>query len=143
MADASPVAAALSAGPALNGLGMMVVQYLEQDFAEFPDKAAAASRIRCRIGMEVEKGIAVTISFRGSEVVVENGIGDDLDLRIQAPYLLLARVLCSQANPLAGILRGRIKVHGLPRRPVQLLKVIRLLKLRAAPPAESRVSTDA
>lgn len=142
MADASPAAAAVSAGPDLNGLGMMVVQYLEQELADFPDKAAAASGIRCRIAMAVEKGIAVTVSFRGSEVVVENGIGGGLDLRIQGPYMLLARVLCGQANPLVEVLRGKIRVHGLPRRPVQLVKVLRLLKLRPAARGESRASTN-
>lgn len=141
--DPSTGVVRMTAGKGLNGLGMMVIQYLEQDFAEFPDKASAASRIRCRIGMEVEKGIAVTISFRGSEVVVENGVGCDLDLHIRAPYRLLAQVLCAQARPLVEVLRGRIRVHGFPSRPVQLVKVLRLLKLRPEPRAESRASTDA
>lgn len=130
MTDAPGIAVGTPPGQNLNGLGMMVVQYLEQDFADFPCKAAAASRIRCRIGMEVDKGIAITVSFRGDDVVVENGAGRGLDLHIQAPYLLLSQVLCGKANPFVEFLRRRIRLKAFPRRPIESLKVLRLLKIQ-------------
>lgn len=116
-------------GQSLNGLGMMVLQYLEQDFADFPRKAKAVSRIRCRIGMEVEKGIAITVSFQGESVVVENGIGRNPALHIKAPYLLLSQVLCGTASPFVELLRGRIRLKAFPRKPIQSLKVLHLLKI--------------
>ncbi len=129
MADTPGIAVGTPAGQNLNGLGMMVVQYLEQDFAEFPRKALAASRIRCRIAMEVDKGIAITVSFRGSDIVVENGVGHGPDLHIQAPYLLLSRVLCGTASPFVEFFRRRIRLKAIPRRPMESLKVLRLLKI--------------
>lgn len=122
-------------GQNLNGLGMMVLQYMEQDFADLPDKAKAASRIRCRIGMEVDKGVAITVSFQGETVLVENGIGDKPGLHIKASYLLLSQVLCGKASPFIEFLRGRIKLGAFPRRPIQSLKVLHLLKI----PPELRV----
>lgn len=123
-------------GQDLNGLGMMVLQYMEQDFADFPHKADAVSRIRCRIGMEVDKGIAITLSFLGDKVVVENGIVGNPALHIKAPYLLLSQVLCGNASPFMEFLRGRIKLKAFPRKPIQSLKVLNLLKI----PPELRVA---
>ncbi len=117
-------------GQNLNGLGMMVLQYLEQDFADFPRKAEAVSRIRCRIGMEVEKGIAITVSFQGHDIVVENGIAENPALHVKAPYLLLSQVLCGKASPFVELLRGRIRLKAFPRRPFQSLKVLHLLKIQ-------------
>jgi hypothetical protein len=130
MADTPGIAVGTPAGQNLNGLGMMVVQYLEQDFAEYPHKVLAASRIRCRIAMEVDKGIAITVSFRGNDIVVENGVGHGLDLHIQAPYLLLSQVLCGTASPFVEFIRRRIRLKAFPRRPIESLKVLRLLKIQ-------------
>jgi uncharacterized membrane protein len=114
---------------------MMVLQYMEQDFADFPHKAEAVSRIHCRIAMEVDKGIAITLSFQGDKVMAENGIVENPDLHIKAPYLLLSQVLCGKASPFIEFLRGRIKLKAFPRRPIQSLKVLHLLKI----PPELRV----
>jgi hypothetical protein len=120
-------------GEDLNGLGMMVLQYLEQDFACFPYKAEAARRIRCRIGMEVDKGVAITVSFLGERVIVENGVRGNPDFHMKAPYLLLSRVLCGKASPVLELLRGNIKLLSLPRRPIQSFRVLRLLKIEPGP----------
>ena len=143
MADTPGIAVGTPAGQNLNGLGMMVVQYLEQDFADYPRKVLAASRIRCRIAMEVDKGIAITVSFRGNDVVVENGVGQGLDLHIQAPYLLLSLVLCGKASPFVGFLRGRIRLKAFPRRPIESLKVLRLLKISPELRADTQPSKGA
>ena len=58
-------------GQSLNGLGMMIQQYLEQNLADFDHKVEAGLRIRGRVCVEVEKGIATTVSFRGEEIRIE------------------------------------------------------------------------
>lgn len=116
-------------GQALNGLGMMMSQYLEQNFADFEHKVQAGLRIRGRVCVEVEKGIAATVSFQGDKILIENGVGKDPDLYLQSSYLLLAKILSGKANPFVEVMQGNIKLRALPRRPIQSLKVLRLLKI--------------
>lgn len=116
-------------GENLNGLGTMIQQYLEQNFADFEHKVEAALRIRGRVCVEVEKGIATTLSFQGEEILIENGPGERLDLHLQGSYLLLSKILSGKANPFVEVMRGNIKLRSLPRRPVQSLKILRFLKI--------------
>jgi hypothetical protein len=116
-------------GQRLNGLGMMVLQYLEQNFAQFDHKVKEGLRIRGRVAVEVEKGIAITLWFQGERVQIENGVSEDPDLYIKSSYLLLSKVLSGKSNPYVEILRGNIKLLALPRRPVQGLRVLRFLKI--------------
>jgi hypothetical protein len=108
---------------------MMIQQYLEQNFADFEHKVEAGLRIRGRVCVEVEKGIATTLSFRGDEILIENGAGQDLDLYLQSSYLLLSRILSGKANPFVEVMRGNIKLRAFPRKPIQSLKVLRFLKI--------------
>jgi len=116
-------------GQRLNGLGMMVLQYLEQNFAQFDHKVKEGLRIRGRVAVEVEKGIAITLWFQGERVQIENGVSEDQDLYIKSSYVLLSKVLSGKSNPYVEILRGNIKLLALPRRPVQGLRVLRFLKI--------------
>jgi hypothetical protein len=116
-------------GENLNGLGMMIQQYLEQNFADFEHKVEAALRIRGRVCVEVEKGIATTLSFEGERILIENGSAERLDLHLQGSYLLLSKILTGKANPFVEVMRGNIKLRALPRRPVQSLKILRFLKI--------------
>jgi hypothetical protein len=116
-------------GQSLNGLGMMLLQYLEQNLDEFDHKVEAALRLRGRVSVEVEKGIATTVSFHGDAIEIENGVGANPDLHLKASYLLLTKILSGKANPYAEVIRGNIKVLALPRRPIQSLKVLGFLKI--------------
>ena len=116
-------------GRSLNGLGMMIQQYLEQNFADFEHKVEAGLRIRGRVCVEVEKGIATTLSFHGQQILVENGVGEHLDLYLQSSYLLLSRILSGKANPFLEVMRGNIKLRAFPRKPIQSLKVLSFLKI--------------
>jgi hypothetical protein len=108
---------------------MMIQQYLEQNFADFDHKVEAGLRIRGRVCVEVEKGIATTLSFQGKEIRIENGAGEDLDLYLQSSYLLLANILSGKANPFVEVIKGNIKLRALPRKPIQSLKVLSFLKI--------------
>ncbi|MBI5440812.1 MAG: hypothetical protein HY900_06335 [Deltaproteobacteria bacterium] len=136
MSTAATIPVVSPKGQTLNGLGMMVSQYLEQDFAEFPHKVRAASKIRCAIALEMDKGVAVTISFLGDWVMVENGVGARPDLHIKGSYLVLSGVLCGKVNPVVGVWNRSIHLVGLPRKPFQALRVMSLLKIRPEASAE-------
>lgn len=116
-------------GESLNGLGMMIQQYLEQNFADFEDKVEDGLRIRGRVCVEVERGIATTLSFQGNQIQIQNGVGKDPDLYLQSSYLLLSKVLSGKANPFVEVMRGNIKLRAFPRKPLQSLKVLRFLKI--------------
>jgi hypothetical protein len=116
-------------GQNLNGLGMMIQQYLEQNFADFDHKVKAGLRIRGRVCVEVEKGIATTVSFQGEEILIENGAGEKLDLYLQSSYLLFANILSGKANPFVEVMKGNIKLRTIPRKPIQSLKVLSFLKI--------------
>ncbi len=118
-------------GEALNGLGMLLKQYLEQNLAEFEAKARQAFRIRGRVAVEVDKGIAITISFQGERIQIKNGVRDHPDLHLSSSYLLLSKVLSGKANPYLELIRRNIKLQALPRRPYQSIRVLRFLKIPA------------
>jgi hypothetical protein len=113
----------------LNGLGMMLQQYLEQNLAEFEDKRRTARGLRACVSVEVEKGIATTVSFQGERILIENGVGTKPDLHLKASYLLLTQVLTGRASPYAEVLRGNIKLLALPRRPIQSMRTLGFLKV--------------
>ena len=129
MQDLSKISVCTKDGQRLNGLGMMIQQYLEQNFSEFEDKVDAALHVRGRVAVEVEKGIAITLNFQGDKILIENGVSDSPDLHLESSYLLLSKVLSGKANPYAEILRGNIKLKAFPKKPIQSLKVLRFLKI--------------
>jgi putative sterol carrier protein len=113
----------------LNGLGMMLQQYLEQNLAEFEGKRKAAQGLRGCVSVEVEKGIATTVSFQGDRILIENGVGPNPDLHLKASYLVLSQVLTGKASPFGEVLRGNIKLCVFPRRPIQCMKTLRFLRV--------------
>ena len=124
-----PIKVCALEGEQLNGLGMMLQQYLEQNFSDFENKVKEGLRIRGRVAVEVEKGIAITMCFQGEQIQIANGVGGHPDLYLSSSYLLLSKVLSGTANPYLELIRGRIKLRALPRRPYQSFKVLRFLKI--------------
>lgn len=116
-------------GQQLNGLGMMMLQYLEQNLDDFQYKVNEGLRIRCRVSVEVEKGIAVTTTFMGERIILENGVAENIDLYLKSSYLLLTKVLSGRASPLWELLKGNIKLGAWPKRPIQSFRVLRFLKI--------------
>ncbi|MBU2549840.1 MAG: hypothetical protein KKB20_15610 [Proteobacteria bacterium] len=124
---------AITVGPAddrpLNGLGMMMLQYLEQNLGEFDYKVRQGLGLRCRVAVQVEKGIATSIAFLGERIEIQNGIDDRADLVLKSSYITLSRILSGQAGPAGEMLRGRVRLGARPRRPFQAMRVLRFLKV--------------
>jgi hypothetical protein len=126
---------------ALNGLGMMLFQYLEQNLADSRDKVEQARRLRAVVAVEMEKGIACTVDFQGSRIELRNGIKGRTDLHLKGSYLAFADLVSGKANLLVLLARGKMRLGGWPGRPVQLVRVFRFLKIpkeflsSAGPPA--------
>jgi hypothetical protein len=113
----------------LNGLGNMVLQFMQQEFGALEHKARTAREIKCKMSMEVEGGISVTISFEGDRILVENGVVGRPDLYMQGSYLLMTDILCGKVNAVFEVLKGNIKMKSIPRKPFQAFKVLGILKL--------------
>jgi hypothetical protein len=126
-----PVSVSTVEGERLNGLGMMLVQYLEQNLAEFEEKVERALRLRGRVSVEVEKGVATTVSFLGDRILIENGVCRNPDLHVRGSYLVLTKILTGKASPYRELLRGNLKLVGIPMRPVECLKALAFLKVPA------------
>ena len=116
-------------GQKLNGLGNMIQQFMQQEIGGLEYKSEAARKISCTMSMVVEGGVSVTVSFSGNRILVENGIVFRPDMHIEAPYLLMADILCGKANPVLEVVKGNVKLKALPKKPLQAFKVLGLLKL--------------
>ena len=113
----------------LNGLGNMVLQFMQQEFGALEHKARTAREIKVKMSMEVEGGISVTISFEGDRILVENGVVGKPDLYMAGSYLLMTDILCGKVNPIFEVLKGNIKMKSFPKKPFQAFKVLGILKL--------------
>ena len=113
----------------LNGLGKMMIQYLEQNFADFSYKTKQALGIHGCVVVEVEQGIAITLSFEGERIRIRNGVGNGADLHLTGPFSVFANVLSGKSSPLMEVVKGHLKVKSFLKRPIQSLKIFRLLKI--------------
>ena len=127
-------------GQKLNGLGNMILQFMQQEIGGLEYKSEAARKISCTMSMAVEGGISVTISFSGNRILVENGVVYRPDMYMEAPYMLMCDILCGKVNPVMQVLKGKIKMKSIPRKPFQAFKVLGLLKLD--PNAEYALSEE-
>jgi len=120
-------------GEASSGLAQMTHQYLEQTLAEVPAKRGEALGLRGRLGLQADEGgVAVTLSFEGEEIRIQDGLLVPLDAYIAGPFQLLLDVLGGRANPYREVLRGRLRVRPSLRRPLFGLRTYRFMRLAEA-----------
>jgi len=126
---ADPVPVRLADG-ATSGLAHIVLQFLEQDQAEFEKKRRRAARLRGRIAMTAaDHDTSVTLDFKGNEILIYDGERAPLDASIVGPHQALVRLLQGEAHPLIEHLRGRLRVRSRPRRLFFPLRLHRLMRL--------------
>lgn len=112
----------------LNGLGQMMLQYLDQNIKEFDHKARQALKLRGSVSVEVENNIATSIIFSGSEIQIQNGVTEKPDLYLKGSYLTLSKILSGSSGPLMELIKGNIKLKAWPKRPIQSIKILIFLK---------------
>lgn len=120
-------------GEASSGLAQMTHQYLEQTLAEVPVKREEALALRGRLGLQADEGgVAVTLSFDGHEIRIQDGLLMPLDAYIAGPFQLLLDVLGGRVNPYGEVLRGRLRVRPSLRRPLFGLRAYQFMRLAEA-----------
>jgi hypothetical protein len=119
---------------AASGLANIVCQFLEQDLGEFEYKRRRAARLRGRVALTAsDHDTAVTLEFKGGEILVWDGARPPLDASIAGPHQALVRLLQGETNPLLEHVKGRLHVRSSLRHPFFPLQVHGLMKL---PPEE-------
>jgi hypothetical protein len=114
----------------VNGLGMMIGQYLEQNLEEFEDKVKQGLKLSINTSVEVEKGISTTIKFFGNRIFIQNGVSADTHLHLKSSYAVLAKVLSGTLNPATGVVGGEIKIIKIPTaKPFQAIRLLNFLKI--------------
>ncbi|MDX9787429.1 MAG: SCP2 sterol-binding domain-containing protein [Desulfobacterales bacterium] len=117
-------------GAPINGMGMMIGQYLEQNLKEFAYKAKQAQKLNVCTSVEVEKGICTTVRFNKTSISIENGVAQDTHLHLKSSYMAFADVLTGKLSPIKGVMTGEIKIKKFSmKKPFQALKVLRFLKI--------------
>jgi putative sterol carrier protein len=130
MADKVKITVEFLANEKTNGLGMMIGQYLEQNLDEFEDKVRQARKLRIMTSVEVEKGIATTITFSPNRIFIQNGVSENAHLHLKSSYMTLADVLSGKINPVKGVVSGKIKIEKLPlTKPFAALRLLNFLKI--------------
>jgi len=130
MGGEQEVRVVLVGGEASSGLAQMTHQYLEQTLAEVPAKRGEALGLRGRLGLQADEGgVAVTLSFEGEEIRIQDGLLVPLDAYIAGPFQLLLEVLGGRANPYGEVLRGRLRVRPSLRRPLFGLRAYQFMRL--------------
>ena len=122
----------------LNGLGMMLSQYLEQNFEDFEYKVEQGLRLKGSISVEVENKIATSIIFNGSEIRICNGVITRPDMYLAGSYLVMTKILTGQITPISAILRKKIVFRAIPRHLWRSYKILRFLKI----PQEMLINND-
>ncbi len=116
-------------GQKLNGLGNMVMQFMQQEFGALDYKSDKARTINCKMSMEVEGGISISVSFEGDRILVENGVVERPDLYMQGPYMVMTDIICGKVSPVMEILKFNVKLKAFPRKPIQGFKILSILKI--------------
>ncbi len=114
----------------VNGLGMMIGQYLEQNLEEFDKKTKQALKLKICTSVEMDKGIASTIRFNKDTIFIKNGVAEDTDMHMKGSYLTLADILTGKANPVKEILQKNVEILKHPMmKPIQTFRLLSFLKI--------------
>lgn len=139
--DRGPIT--LAEGAAEVGLATMLADLIAANLEKDPRKWNDFRRLASRFIIDVvDAEVSITLAFSSGALTVHGGAHGEPDVRIATTAeLLLAlcmlRVVNGVPRPLhrdsrpviASILRGAVKIGGLGRRPLQLLRFTRLVSV--------------
>ena len=119
-----------STDESINGLGMMMGQYMEQLIEGCPNKSKLAKKLKISTSVEMDKGIASTVIFDRNTIHIKNGVTENTDMHIKSDYMAFANILSGKANPVKQILKGQVKILKHPiKKPIQTLMLMFFLRI--------------
>jgi hypothetical protein len=133
----------LAAGAEEVGLAVMLADLIRQNLEQNPRKEPDFGKLDAVIAVEVpDVEVAVTLEFLRGSLVVHGGLADSPQLLIQAGArnllaLPLVRIWARMPNILSsdsrilrnGLLSGEVKIRGMFRHPLKLLRFTRLISV--------------
>lgn len=107
----------LPAGDEASGLATMLADLLRDNMKDFPGRGRAAGLARGDVVMcASDRDASVTLSFRGGEVVVTDGVTPGAPV-VQGAWLDLAKLCSGQISPVKAVVQRQLKItpaaHGL------------------------------
>jgi hypothetical protein len=133
----------LAAGAEEVGLAVMLADLIRQNLEQNPRKEPDFGKLDAVIAVEVpDVEVAVTLEFLRGSLVVHGGLADSPQLLIQAGArnllaLPLVKIWARMPNILSsdsrilrnGLLSGEVKIRGMFRHPLKLLRFTRLISV--------------
>jgi hypothetical protein len=137
------VSISLAPGTGEAGLAAMLADLIRSNLAEKPGKRADFERLNADISIEARDAeVTITLAFRKATLVVHAGLLGKPDIRISADsatVLELSALKIAGGIPLllnaggrrmiAKLISGEVKIMGLLRHPVSLLRMTRLMSV--------------
>jgi hypothetical protein len=126
------------------GLAGMLADLIRQNVEQNPGKRTDFEKLRTIVYIHVRDAeVATTLVFDGGSLVVHGGAYGEADIRISGDAesilaLCMVKIIRGMPHPLhrhnraivRRILRGEIRIEGIPRSPGQLLRFTRLMTVR-------------
>ncbi|MHB1487245.1 MAG: hypothetical protein ACYCS7_14490 [Acidimicrobiales bacterium] len=101
----------LEGGEEASGLATMLAKLLEDNVRDFPWRARVARGTRGDVVLTAsDRGLSVTLSFRGHDIVVRDGVAVDA-ASLSGSWEDMAKLCSGQASPAAALARGRVRVR--------------------------------
>jgi hypothetical protein len=133
----------LAAGAEDIGLASMLADLIRQNLEQNPRKGTDFSRLSTAVAMDVRDAeVMITLVFSRGSLVIHAGIHGAPEIRIRAgaeTLLALPRVRIVGGLPHLfgpdgrglrnGLLTGAVKIHGMFRHPVKLVRLTRLMSV--------------
>jgi hypothetical protein len=133
----------LAAGAEDVGLAVMLADLIRQNLEQNPRREPDFRKLDASISIEVpDVEVTVTLEFSRGSLIVHDGLRDSSQLRIQAGArnllaLPLVRISAGLPNLLSpdsrilrnGLLSGQVKIRGMFRHPLRLVRFTRLISV--------------
>lgn len=108
----NPPAVVIGDGGEAPGMAAMVAELLEANLADSPGRARVAARARGSVALEAaDRGLGVTITFLGADVVVSGGALPGAPT-LSGSWVDMAQVCTGERSPLRALIRRKLRVLG-------------------------------
>lgn len=110
MLDQGPTVV-VEGGEEASGMATMLAGLLEDNVRDFPWRARVARGTRGDVVLTAsDRGLSVTLSFRGHDIVVRDGVAADA-ASLSGSWEDMAKLCSGQASPAVALARGRVRVR--------------------------------
>ena len=116
MVEACGVEVRLPEGDDTNGLGQIMAQYIEQNYADFPKYAKRTRRIKRVVTIDAnDVDVQTTMAFDNGIVTVTSGAVEKPDMSMSGDWLAMTDIAAGKRYGLGEWLLGRVRISPMPQ----------------------------